>query len=245
MLLRNMTVLALILTACEGPVGPQGDPGPQGDQGIQGEKGDKGDKGDQGDQGDQGDAGFNAIIETENVFERGFGCDFGYLVWRAGIDDGADGGTADDGILQDGEVDAETTMCLAPDIDDDGFDNLFDNCPEDANEDQADADFDGIGEVCDTASDPAELYVITRGGGGSTSSLYVYDLISGTATLVGDTGHALVSLAVDPTDGTLYSTVRGFTGESDYDPGGCDGCLVEEVVRGIERGSTTARLKCS
>ena len=41
-------------------------------------------------------------------------------------------------------------MCLPPDIDDDGVLNLEDNCPEDANPDQADLDYDGIGTVCET-----------------------------------------------------------------------------------------------
>ena len=39
------------------------------------------------------------------------------------------------------------------DRDNDGIENLKDNCPDDANADQADADSDGIGDVCDTCDD--------------------------------------------------------------------------------------------
>ncbi|MBR4984740.1 MAG: amidohydrolase family protein [Proteobacteria bacterium] len=39
------------------------------------------------------------------------------------------------------------------DRDNDGIANLKDNCPNDANADQADADSDGIGDVCDTCDD--------------------------------------------------------------------------------------------
>ncbi|MCP4546547.1 MAG: hypothetical protein GY835_08800 [bacterium] len=36
------------------------------------------------------------------------------------------------------------------DSDDDGVADAVDNCPEDANADQADSDQDGIGDVCDS-----------------------------------------------------------------------------------------------
>lgn len=39
------------------------------------------------------------------------------------------------------------------DRDNDGIENLKDNCPDDANADQADADSDGIGDVCDKCDD--------------------------------------------------------------------------------------------
>lgn len=42
-----------------------------------------------------------------------------------------------------------------PDSDADGFRDACDNCPNDANADQADGDFDGIGDVCDACpTDP-------------------------------------------------------------------------------------------
>ena len=39
------------------------------------------------------------------------------------------------------------------DEDGDGVCDLFDNCPEDANEDQSDRDLDGVGDICDCAPD--------------------------------------------------------------------------------------------
>ena len=38
------------------------------------------------------------------------------------------------------------------DFDQDGVNNALDNCPFVANEDQADTDIDGIGDVCDTTA---------------------------------------------------------------------------------------------
>jgi hypothetical protein len=42
----------------------------------------------------------------------------------------------------------------ADDMDDDGVENGFDNCPRDANTDQADADADGHGDECDSCVEP-------------------------------------------------------------------------------------------
>jgi hypothetical protein len=42
-----------------------------------------------------------------------------------------------------------TTVVTDPDFDDDGIDDEFDNCPLDANSDQADFDGDGNGDACD------------------------------------------------------------------------------------------------
>ncbi len=39
--------------------------------------------------------------------------------------------------------------CNSTDFDEDGVDNLFDNCPDDYNPDQVDSDDDGLGDVCD------------------------------------------------------------------------------------------------
>lgn len=47
-----------------------------------------------------------------------------------------------------------------PDNDGDGVLNLFDNCPDDANRDQADRDEDGLGDVCDPFPDNPENLLI-------------------------------------------------------------------------------------
>ena len=39
---------------------------------------------------------------------------------------------------------------VSPDADGDGIAHLLDNCPNNANADQADSDDDGRGDVCDT-----------------------------------------------------------------------------------------------
>jgi hypothetical protein len=50
------------------------------------------------------------------------------------------------------------------DSDDDGIDNNHDNCPMNANADQADTDEDGIGDVCDTSTKPTSAYQCKNGG---------------------------------------------------------------------------------
>lgn len=80
-----------------------------------------------------------------------------------------------------------------------------------------------------TTSEPAMVtisvtgspfYAITRGSSTETSQLYRVDG-EGNATLIGDTGHALIAIKVDPTDGTLYGSTR----QQDAN-GTCDNCLV-------------------
>jgi hypothetical protein len=96
-----------------------------------------------------------------------------------------------------------------------------------------DAHFLGRDSFTFTASSDGELgtihievthtpyYAITRGSEDLTSKLYFME--RGVAELVGDTGHALVAIKVDPTDGTLYGATRrnDFVGDSS-----CDSCLV-------------------
>ncbi|MDA9101698.1 thrombospondin type 3 repeat-containing protein, partial [bacterium] len=49
------------------------------------------------------------------------------------------------------------TNCTSDDLDGDGIINTEDNCPETANKDQADADDDGIGDVCDSDIDQDDI----------------------------------------------------------------------------------------
>lgn len=212
-------VLVLALAACgEGEKGDPGDTGADGAAGADGADGATG--------ADGADAAA-LLSETEWVYEARYGCEQGYQVTRVGLDDGADGGTAGDGVLQAGEVAEELLGCLGEDVDDDGALNLDDNCVEAANADQRDGDFDGTGDVCDEDTAGRDMWATTRGNERTTSSLYRYDTADGTATLIGDTGHALIALQVNPADGQLYAITRGYGRyEYDMDPGGCDACLV-------------------
>lgn len=56
------------------------------------------------------------------------------------------------------------------DTDEDGIIDMFDNCPDAANSDQADADFDGIGDVCDDDIEGEGLYDIVTGDGFTSES---------------------------------------------------------------------------
>ena len=44
------------------------------------------------------------------------------------------------------------------DVDEDGVEDEVDNCPEDANVDQADGDADGVGDVCDNCPDVENFF---------------------------------------------------------------------------------------
>lgn len=108
-----------------GPAGPQGDAGVPGTQGVQGEQGAMGFQGNpgtpgdpgapglpgtQGPPGDSGDDGFNSLVTVtpEPVGNR---CQVAGVFIQTGLDDGAGGGTPNDGILQPGEVDDSAYAC--------------------------------------------------------------------------------------------------------------------------------------
>lgn len=176
-----------------------------------------------GNDGNDGADASEVLVESSNTYEASYGCDQGYMVTNVGVDNGDGSGTADNGILQEGEIDSTMTTCLSPDIDNDGTNNIEDVCPETYDVTQVDFDFDGIGDACDTESLPA-IYAISRGSGSTTSSLYTYDPITNEATLVGDTGHALITIKYNPQDGLLYGLTRdGDTTTADVP---CDNCLM-------------------
>ena len=159
-----------------------------------------------------------------------YGCSQGYELISFGVDDGTDG-VADDGILQDGEVHTVSTVCLPPDIDDDGVLNLEDNCPEDANPDQADLDYDGIGTVCETEEEeslvgpPGSLYLITRGTGSESSQLYWMEDAAGSPEYIGEIGYALTTIKINPADGLLYGMERSYA-----DDGNARMILIDQVT---------------
>lgn len=72
------------------------------------------------------------------------------------------------------------------------------------------------------------FYAITRGnfhpaepGNATSSRLFRVDE-RGRIGLVGDTGHVLLAIAVDPTDGAIFATTQ----RVDMGPDGCDSCLM-------------------
>ncbi len=72
-----------------------------------------------------------------------------------------------DGILNGGEYSLSFSRI---DSDEDGIIDLLDNCPQTANPDQTDVDFDGIGDVCDDEIEGEGLYDIVTGNGYTTES---------------------------------------------------------------------------
>ena len=67
----------------------------------------------------------------------------------------------------------------------------------------------------------APFYTITRGGGDAPTSKLYHTNGKGETALVGDTGHALITIKADPTNGRLYAATRVLDVE-----GGCNSCLV-------------------
>lgn len=74
------------------------------------------------------------------------------------------------------------------------------------------------------------FYAITRGSS-ATQSILQRVGTRGEVTEIGPTGHALITLKFDPTDGTLYAVTRG----QDFE-GTCNNCL---VTLDLETGAAT------
>ncbi|MEZ4380001.1 MAG: MYXO-CTERM sorting domain-containing protein [Nannocystaceae bacterium] len=121
------------------------------------------------------------------------------------------------------------TATLRSDVDGDGVFDNDDNCPEDANEDQADADDDGIGDACEGETTGAETSGTsgtsgTTGGDASTGSdAGTSDSGSGTGGVDTTTGGA-----TGVTDGGAGSSAgqesASGSGGGGIDDGGC-GCV--------------------
>jgi CSLREA domain-containing protein len=89
-------------TVCNGAAGTPGVPGPDGEDGADGVD---------GEDGQNGGAGASSLLRTTPVTAGDDGCAAGGQRIEGGVDDGAGGATAGDGILDDGEIDTTAIVC--------------------------------------------------------------------------------------------------------------------------------------
>ena len=128
----------------------------------------------------------------------------------------------DGGVQPDGDADGEGDACdatpLLADLDNDGTDNLSDNCPFDSNEDQSDTDSDNKGNVCDfcpAAPNPDSVCGVVAG-----TPATIADVQDGTASedsRVSISGSIVTAVynrgfwMQDPTNSGTHSGVHVFT----------------------------------
>jgi len=103
-----------------------------------------------------------------------------------------------------------------PDADGDGIEDSADNCPNDVNEDQADADADGFGDVCNNSAavvgcaDCTILNVTSPGlPGGAPPNFRVNETVSFTATDVNNTADISITWASLPSSPYFYKITNG------------------------------------
>ena len=108
----------------DGSDGATGDTGDDGSDGATGDPGDDGSDGATGDPGDNGSDGHNSLIAIDDEVETN--CPNGGKRIQSGLDDGDPSGTADDGVLDEGEVDATEYICDSIGNCGDTSDNEFD-----------------------------------------------------------------------------------------------------------------------
>ncbi len=109
--------------------------------------------------------------------------------------------------------------CIGGDSDGDGICNATDNCPNDANPNQADADGDGIGDVCDTG-----------GGNGGTCNDVTAVGTNGQVTISNIATAAKVEIA-GPSTGWALQLV-------------CNGdCQSEEIVNNLQAGNYSVKIQ--
>ncbi len=102
--------------------------------------------------------GLNVVPNPDHNFQIGFGANVKNGAY------GASGWMTLDGIKSDFNFDLSEPICLN-DQDDDGICDDQDNCIDTYNPDQADADNNGIGDLCDTVEPDCGQIVITAGAG--------------------------------------------------------------------------------
>ena len=103
-----------------------------------------------------------------------------------------------------------------PDADGDGIEDSADNCPNDVNEDQADADADGFGDVCNNSAAvvgcaDCTISNVTSPGlpGGAPPNFRVNETVSFTATGVNNTADISITWASLPSSPYFYKITNG------------------------------------
>ena len=147
-----------------------------------------------GDEDENGNGRVDAGERDPNVASDDIPCGDGRIT---APDEACDDGNRVDGdgcsaacAVEDGFMcEGEPSVCGPSDVDGDGVVDAEDNCPEDANADQADLDEDGVGDVCDLDADGDGFddRLTARGGGCSCraqdsmveSSMWAWMVFSG------------------------------------------------------------------
>ena len=98
-------------TGANGTSGTDGADGTNGTNGNDGADGANGTSGTDGADGTNGSASASTMLTSISSPAASLGCDAGGRVMMQGLDNGDDGGTAQNGVLESGEVDYTTTYC--------------------------------------------------------------------------------------------------------------------------------------
>ena len=113
----DITEVIVTVDICNGVAGPAGQDGVDGNDGadgasgIDGTNGTDGQDGTDGADGTNGSASPNTMLTSISSPAASLGCNAGGRVMMQGLDNGDGGGTAQNGVLESGEVDYTTTYC--------------------------------------------------------------------------------------------------------------------------------------
>ena len=99
------------LTGPEGPAGADGTNGTNGEDGTNGTNGEDGTDGTNGEDGTDGSPSPETMLTSVSSPDVSMGCTAGGRIIAQGLDNGDGGGTAQNGVLESGEVDYTTTYC--------------------------------------------------------------------------------------------------------------------------------------
>ncbi|HSA59372.1 MAG TPA: choice-of-anchor Q domain-containing protein [bacterium] len=116
---------------------------------------------------DAGDTGVCATTDERGVSRpQGAECDLGAVEVEGGAGPIDDDDDDDDGVLDVDDNCPSDANADQADTDGDGVGDACDNCVDDDNADQADADGDGIGDACDSGGGGGGCSLMTAGSSG-------------------------------------------------------------------------------